>query len=112
MTISIRNTKYYTYPVKAVYKDELPIGCIVPFGKDLIYTVNENLNSMRSAFLFNDSELIFTLRAINTYRKAFGYHTLYIDALMWGVVNLRPDSFWENLGFKKDTVSHLLYLND
>ena len=112
MNLSIKHNESYIDPVKIVLKDDVIVGCVFPICNALVYTSGNNLNTINDFFKDNDQALIYTIKTINRYRKAFGYDALYIDKLSNGIANIRGDSFWKSQGFVQDANPCLMYLNN
>ena len=112
MIIHISNSAKYVEPAKEVTMNGSNIGHVYPFGDVLIYSAGDKATSIEATFENNDEALAEAIAYINDYRKDNHYKKLYIDKHLFGIAQIREDSYWAQLGFVKDQNPELLYLND
>ena len=112
MLIQIFNSANYVAPAKEVTMNGFNIGHVYPSGDVLIYSAGDRAKSIKATFEGNDEALAEAIAHINDYRKDNHYKKLYIDKHLFGIAQIREDSYWAQLGFVKDQNPELFYLND
>lgn len=106
----VDNTKY-NIPVKEVSIDNIHLGHIHPFSDVLIYSAGDRYSDIKMVINDKPNLLPDAIQNIIEYCKENQYKALYIDKYMYGIAQLKPDSYWAELGFRPDENPDLLYLS-